>query len=165
MKTSILAISLAFAFGTSLLAQGPASEELQVLAYAVGNWQIVTEDDPESKATSTGVWVLGGQFLQISWSRQSKDAISESGIQMLTYDPVEKVYSNIAFSHTGYTARSTGIWNPQTKTMVWTARHDDGTYTITRNTFVDARKPTWSIVTIDQSGKLVQESSGTLHPM
>src|SRR5262249_8038294 len=99
----------------------PASPELKVLDRVAGTWDTEASfrsfgekpRDETFKGVTTIEWPLGGRFLQ---SRGSHPGRLED-LQMMTYDPIKKVYRHWYFSSEGVAEQSAGQWDDKKLTM------------------------------------------------
>jgi hypothetical protein len=84
-----------------------------------------------------------------------------TGTTIMTYDPRQKAYRSWGFYSTGAMGESRGAWDAQTRTMTWTIRDAEaGGEAVTKATFPEDGRETWSITEKDRDGKVVGEISG-----
>jgi hypothetical protein len=139
--------------------------EFKVLSNYAGTWEIKIMGRPTAKSVSKGVWVLGGKFLQRSWTLDMGDGSpATSGIHMMTFDTDMKMYRNVCLTSGGKIVEERGFWNADSRTMIWTAKTADGETRVTRAAFPKNATATWSIVTTRADGSLIEEGSGTKIP-
>jgi hypothetical protein len=138
------------------------SNELQVLNYYVGKWDVEITGRSRGKGIVTGEWVLDGQFLRQTWSVEaSPDNPRTSGIVMMTYDAEKKVYRSWSFSVKGAVRESQGVWDPHSRTMTWTRRNvESGETVVLRSSFVDDATESWSIVKADANANILGNMTG-----
>jgi len=152
-------------------AEGPAKEipELAQLSQFAGAWDIEVTVEPgdgskgsTSKGTSTGEWILGGRFLQQSWTVEETEGFPGlKGTTLRTYDPERKLYRSWTFHSSGYTQADRGTWDEKARTFTWTGRdRTRDLTTTTKSSFPEEGQEQWSIVTKDSEGKVVVEVTG-----
>ena len=136
----------------------PLSPQMKVLARLVGTWEATAVFKPaewtpeEVRTTSkiTRTWILNGSFVL----DESAGSDGKAGMSLFTYDPKQAVYRSWWFSSEGYTSKSTGQWDPASKTI--SMRSDIGNGLSSRSTarLIDDDHHDWRVVVTDAAGKL-----------
>ncbi len=138
--------------------------ELKALDHYIGTWDVVitTQGFPFTKGQVTAKWVLDGRFIEQNGGLKSMDGSGGPKIKtLMTYDPAKKVYRSWTFLTDGATSESEGTWDAKARIMKSVSRKDEGGgYSTTTADFSVAGFETWTIVSIDGSGKVVSEFSG-----
>ena len=152
--------------------QGPSKDvpELQVLKHWIGTWDVEMTTRPNAdlprgmraKGPTTAEWVLDGRFVQQSGTLKPDDGSPAlQATTLMTYDPRKKVYRSWMFFSTGFVSESEGKWDEKTRTLTSTSRDaESGTTTTTKATFAEDGTESWSIVSKDREGKVVNETTG-----
>jgi hypothetical protein len=108
---------------------GPAPpEELKILASLVGQWKteatakpsLAHKDGLTSKGEQSWQWIHNGHFLRLEGSSISKAGRFEYS-EIISYHRNTKKFRRFVFSTDGIAAETIGEWDPETKTMTWTA--------------------------------------------
>ena len=144
--------------------------ELNVLNRWVGKWDVEMTVKPNadvpkgmrSKGWVTTEWTLNFRFVQqfgTMWAGEGTPAVQIHSL--MTYDPRKKAYRTWMFFSTGHMSESEGTWDEKTRTLTSKSRDaDSGTTTTTKATFAEDGAETWSIITKDRDGKVVNETTG-----
>lgn len=115
------------------------AEELAKLQPFVGAWNATyvnySPSDPANgqkiPASAAARWILDGHFLlgstRISGHRQ---------LWIIGYNTDAKLYSFIRFTDTGRIGESTGTWDEQTKSFVWTLTNNENVTHVATNRIV-----------------------------
>jgi hypothetical protein len=152
-----LVVSLTLLAVCSVRAEDAKSPELKVLDRWIGNWTdqvtLKTPEEKKGEGQSTGAWVAGGRFVQVTGSSKLDDS---EAMHMITYDEQERTYRHWFFHSTGMTSRSTGTWDEKTKTMNWI--DESGMVAVTEK-FTDDNTREWKVV-VKAGGQTVFEMEG-----
>jgi hypothetical protein len=158
-------VAIAFLVGTAATnSADPPSPEQKVLDKWLGSWRArynvpKSEWTPEERtgtAELTASRVIGGQFVQENAEHSDKT----SARSIMTYDAQKKCYRSWWFSSTGQAAESTGKWDADAKTMVWSSVGEPSFTTTVRHHFVDEDHIEWDVVVKDGSGKVLFRMDG-----
>ena len=136
--------------------------ELQALHHYSGRWELEIAGRRQFRRTEVAEWVLGGRFLRQCWSTEgAEDMPKASGITMMTFDSVGKVYLSWSFLAIGSVVHNKGIWDDASRTMTWTDQlAGTGECVITKSSFIDDGTNVWSITERDAKGEAVREIDG-----
>ncbi|KAA5538500.1 hypothetical protein FYK55_27560 [Roseiconus nitratireducens] len=98
-----------------------------VLSLAVGTWDVQFDrDDPISRGTRTGEWVLGGAFFEETGAFNARFVPNDVTFKTLTkYDEKAKQYKRWSFLSNGRELVSIGTWDAKTSTMTWVSEHSE----------------------------------------
>jgi uncharacterized protein DUF1579 len=138
---TLLAVFVAF----SAYGESPAPEqspELKKLDVWVGNWTLsgTAKDQPDGREyallwTLHEHWVLNDSFLQVNqtWNGNGQ---TQRSLEMLSYDPVNKVYTDSGFGSDGSTWSLTAVFDGATMIETGESRGPDGVMTRCRMAWV-----------------------------
>jgi Flp pilus assembly protein CpaB len=139
---------------TSIIA--PSTPEQKVLDNWLGSWRSTYEqpkvagaEEKTGTAELTISRVVGGQFIL----ENSEHSDNTTGSVTSTYDTQKKNYRGWWFSSNGQTGESTGKWDADSKTMIWTSVGEPSPVTTVKQHFVDNDNIEWEVVTRDRAGK------------
>jgi hypothetical protein len=150
-------------------APAPDVPELLPLGQYAGNWEIEmtikNSEHPQgvkTTGTAVGEWIHGGRYLRQTWSVNAAGGIPDvNGSSIRTYDPRKRTYRTWSFDSSGTSEESEGSWDPKTRTLTWKVPENAaGGVTITKSTFREDGKETWSIVAKVGNGETLVDVSG-----
>jgi hypothetical protein len=170
-----LVLSASLILGSTAVAeppQGPSKPipELRVLDHWVGAWDVELTVKPNAdvpkgmhaKGTVTAEWILQGRFLQQIGDLEPGDGSPGMQVKnLMTYDPRKKVYRSWMFFSSGLVIESEGTWDERSRRLTSTSRDAErGTTTTTQATFAEDGTESWSMISKDRTGKVVEETIG-----
>ncbi len=129
---------------------GNISPEMRVLATRIGVW------DTETGITTTR-WVLDGKG-QIS--EHANRPTGPDAVFLVMYDADKKTYHGWRADDQGEAFKSTGTWDPNTKTLTWTWKGDNGVTFTAPEHLDDADAIPWEFTAKDNEGNVVSKGGG-----
>lgn len=143
---------------------GPVRDipELRALSRYVGTWDVSvsSKDSPFTMGESTATWILDGRFLQQTGFISSESGATRLRITtLMTFDQEREAYRMWSFHSDGTTRESSGRWDEEKRTMI-SVRRGGSTTTTTTAKFKDDGVEEWTMVTTNQSGKVVAKLAG-----
>jgi len=130
MNKRVLLPSICYAILASVHMPVIADDKpMDVFAPLLGNWTTRSVTKPSLNApkqrTGTGEFtaklILGGKFIRLEGNSSSTTQKQTNFEVIMTYDQRKQVYRRWVYRADGFTAESTGVWNAERKTMVWSA--------------------------------------------
>lgn len=142
------------------LEQLKRTPEWQALQRYVGAW----EDDVTLKmpleqrvrSVTAGTWILGERFLQMKTTNDNGLEL----LQLLTYDPQQRIVRYWWFNSAGGSGALTGHWDEDAQTLTLKSADDETPSVTVTHHFPDADHNQWTYVARDKQGNIVSQASG-----
>lgn len=164
MKNLLLTAAAAALLSTASIFAADQPAELEALKNFLGKWELKVNEAADAKGVRTAEWILGGRFLQQTWSIETGDGNvpNMSGTTISTYDTDKNTYRSWQFLSNGSTSESEGKWDAATKTFTWTSTAgENGVKSVSKSTFGKDGVEQWSITATGSSGETVMSLTGT----
>ena len=167
MKPRILTLAFLIGlFAASPLRAEPASPpppELKLLDQFAGNWRYEftvyksewSAEEKHGTGTFTCAWTLGNRFME----EQGTEADGSSHRKISTYDAMAKTFRAWWFSSIGIFNDSTGRWDAEKHTFIFTTPLPAGPTGTTTLHFADDKTVEWDVIFKD-AAKVYYHSGG-----
>lgn len=141
------------------------AEASAILQRFVGAWRTeTTVRDGEGVVIATtsgsaaGESTLGGRFVEF---RSASDPPGESDMEVMTWDPVARVYRQWLFDASGYWHEATGTYDDARATITWRGEKDGTTFVI-EDRWVSPERLEWTLRRTARDGRVEQTIEGVL---
>jgi hypothetical protein len=139
------------------------SQRSAALQHYIGTWQYEVRSQGNTVMSGEGTtsWVLAEQFVEQRLSLQGPDGGDPLQLKFLRgWDVKREQYRSWSFASSGDVTEWTGSWNAASRTMTWTAKHDQNTLTMTSE-FNDQGDEEWTLISLDEFGHQQMAVRGT----
>jgi hypothetical protein len=162
----LLVLALGGSVARGYAADGPTTAAATaILERFVGEWNTETtvrdgsgREIAHTRGSAAAIATLGGRWYEF---RSASTPPGEADLQLMTWDPVARVYRQWVFDADGSWHGAKGTFDAASATLTWRGEKDGATLRIVDH-WVSPDRLEWSLRRTDAKGRLVRTVSGVL---